>query len=665
MKTQSGSFFETASSLLSRIPRIPYRNDRLFGVLFMLFLILPLIFVPGMGEAFETPKMFFYLVMMGVITMLLARRNQAFLKLPKVLLVFGGLFALTIILSTVFSWDVRNSLLGLVGRPSNSAIFLLAWLVLAYALFVNFSREKFLTLLKVVTFTGLLVGVYSILQHSGVGFYVGLNSDVRQFIPGFLGNPNFNSMYLAMIIPVSLYQLMSSNKFHGKAIYLAITLVTIWATAQTASRAAVLGLIAALVIQLGIAVYQKRSLVKVSWIIGAVVVSVMLSYLALNAYRPDNINQSLQFTDTTQNSRLVVWGITADMILEKPLLGTGLSNYFMDFSRYAWPTFSFGERFDDPHNIALILAANGGIPMLLTFLGLMFSVFYIARKQILDNPLATALAAGAIAWWIAGLFGPVVIACWVLLALHLAGLVALSVERIEWPKSGYWLPLGLVFGVILIVLGTITLTSNVFAEVAESYYGKQDYQKSYTWGKIALMDGWANTDANDYIVRSMIEMGRPSEETERVLLANMARKPNSSKTYAEAATIYYKLWHQSKDPAYLTKMNQAMDEAIRYEPNFAGLYAKLAYLSFKAGDIDRAMWYQKLSLTSHSDEFYGWVLLSKLYYEKGQREQFLNSYERAFKNSSDTFLIKSTLEDFRNAADFKSIPFPVYFPEPQ
>lgn len=665
MNTLLKSVRDNFTNILTKIPRIPFREDSLFATLYLLFLVLPFVFVLGMGEAFETPKSTVFYFLTGAVIILLFAKDKLWYKLPKSLLISSSVFIITIVLSTIFSQDIRNSFVGLVGRPSNSALFLLCWLLIGYALFVSFTEQKLLAMLKLVVWTGLPIAVYSILQHGGIGFYAGATPDARQFIPSFLGNPNFNSMYLAMVIPIAIYFVSVTKTFHSKVFYLTNIVLMIWATAQTASRAAILALLIALVIQTAFYIYNKTSRAMLLVSIGGIVVTLLLSYLALNVYRPDNISKSLQFEDTTQQHRLIVWVMTLEMIKDKPLLGTGLSNYFMDFAQYGWPTFSFGERFDDPHNVALLLAVNGGVFMLLSFAGLLLSILYLARRQILNNPLATTLAVSVLAWLIAGSFGPIVLACWLLLALVLAGLLLMSFQKQGFRlQSKLWQPLATLAGVIVIIFGIIIITSNVFSEVAESYYGKQQYQQSLQWARIALLDEIANTDANDYIVRSMVELNYPPAEVEQVLLQSLQRRSHMSSMYVEAATIYYKLWHQTKDQSYLEKMNANMDKAVELEPNFAGLYAKFAYLSFMAGDIDRALTFQKLSLTSYHDEFYGWVLLSKLYYEQNMRDQFLYAYEKAYKNSGE-FLIKGTLEGYQQTADIKSIPFPVFFPEPQ
>lgn len=131
-----------------------------------------------------------------------------------------------------------------------------------------------------------------------------------------------------------------------------------------------------------------------------------------------------------------------------------------------------------------------------------------------------------------------------------------------------------------------------------------------------------------------------------------------------AASIYYHLWKQTGENIYIEKMNMMMKEALAREPGYSGLYVKLAYLSYMSGQIDQALDLQKLSITYYDSEFFNWVLLAKLYYEKGQKDQFIYAYSKAAVMNKEEFLIKNTLRAFKDAKDIRDLPFPVYFPEP-
>ncbi len=653
------------SNLLGLIPRLPYREDTVFSLTLFLFLFLPLIFIPVIEEGFETPKMAFFLIALGTIIFIWAYKKLPIYNLPKYVQVTVGLFALTIIVTTIFSLDIRNSLLGLMGRTSNSAVFLLGWIALIYLLVSSLTKDKLLVLSKVVILGGFLIAVYSLLQQEGIGFYDSTKVDHRVIAPSFLGNPNFNSMYLAMVVPLGLYFIAKSKKFWQRNWYILATFMMIWGLAQTSSRAAILALIVALGALFVQLLLSKDFGILFKSTAVAIVLTILLAFLSINVYRPNNIAESLQFQEYTQQSRFVVWDMTLNMIMEHPWLGTGLSNYFIDFHRYGWSTFSYGERFDDPHNVFLLLAANGGLVMVFSFAVLLGIGCYLGWKQRHTNQFAAVWVASLVAWSVAASFGPVVTACWLLLALALA---AIFYQYRTKPLSINLLPIrGAMFaiGPLFAALGIALISSYVLLHISKQYYDSKDYQNALKFAEWGQLWDVANSRVNNYLLRSRVFLNLPAEETEALMLRTIDRRSNSAPVYVSSSTMYYHLWKQTNDERYLLKMDGTIEQALLREPGYANTHLKFAYLYYMSGNLEQALFHQRLALTYSNDQFFSWVLLSKIYYDLNQREQFLFAYEKAAELNQETFLIRGTLQLFRETQDIQSIPYPVHFPEPE
>ncbi len=652
------------SNLVAQLPRLPHRHDTVFSLIFFLYLFLPLVFITVIDEGFETPKMAFFLIVLGSLLVVMGHQMVRFFRLPKYFNLLFGLFALTIILSTLFSLDLRNSLFGLMGRPSNSAIFLISWVILIYVLYSTLNRDKLLSILRVIVFGGFLVSIYSLLQQEGIGYYEGVNAGIRAWAPSFLGNPNFNSMYLAMVVPIAIYFLSNTKRLPWRFYFATSTFLMLWVIAQSASRAAILAVAVALFSGGLMLLFRKKFGVHLIAVGTGLILFCLMAYLALNVYRPDSISQSLQFQETNQQSRLVVWDMSADMILNRPWTGTGLSNYFIGFNQYGWSPVSFGERFDDPHNVFLLLGVSGGFPMLIVFTVMLGSILLLAWKGSRADSLHIALIGAVIAWIVAGSFGPVVVACWTLLGLVIVG-VLLSYRSQSSQLSPVPRYVTQAVGSVLIILGVVLISTYIFLHFAKENYEHGNYPQALKMANLGFLWDAANSRVGYYQLRSMLKLNYPAEQIEDELLASINRKPNAAASYVSAATIYWHLWARTGEAKYLQSMDIMVSEALLREPNYANSHTKFAYLYFKAGKLEQALHHQRLSITYHNNQFYGWVLLSKLYYDLNQRDQFLYAYAKASAMNEESFLIKGTLRAYREIEDISSMPFPVIFPDPE
>jgi hypothetical protein len=141
-------------------------------------------------------------------------------------------FFLTV-LSTFFSVDVNNSIFGLQGRFTSSIFFSALWGAWIFVLVSSLDKEKILFLFKSLTVVGLLIAVYGIVQQQGIAYYEGLNPQVRSLAPSFLGNPNFSSMYLSGVLPLSAMAAYLSKTRTSRYFYLVSIFLMLWSASQS------------------------------------------------------------------------------------------------------------------------------------------------------------------------------------------------------------------------------------------------------------------------------------------------------------------------------------------------------------------------------------------------------------------------------------------------
>ena len=96
------------------LPRLPYREDKLFGWLFATVLLVPLVFSLFTYENFETVKYALLLVFTGagLLAVFIKSRQPRVLRAGKYFYWFLGLFWLWVLLSSLFAWDKNYSFFG-------------------------------------------------------------------------------------------------------------------------------------------------------------------------------------------------------------------------------------------------------------------------------------------------------------------------------------------------------------------------------------------------------------------------------------------------------------------------------------------------------------------------------------------------------------------------
>ncbi|OGW75378.1 MAG: hypothetical protein A2Z72_02905 [Omnitrophica bacterium RBG_13_46_9] len=96
----------------------------------------------------------------------------------------------------------------------------------------------------------------------------------------------------------------------------------------------------------------------------------VMFYLIMPLHIKDALKSKLSFRD-----RMDMWGISVEMIKDRPLRGFGLNTYFNNYKIYRRDTDKY-ERGSYAHNCYLQQTADVGIPGLLIFLYLLSSIFW-------------------------------------------------------------------------------------------------------------------------------------------------------------------------------------------------------------------------------------------------------------------------------------------------
>ena len=431
-----------------------------YGFYGLAFLV-PLAFTTTTFELFEFPKMIlvYFLTIFIVAAFLVKSIVVGKLNLKRTPLDFPILlYAVSYLLSTIFSIDRYTSIFGYYTR-FNGGLLSLACYVALYYIFVwevgpekqegtEGKGKKKIKFVKALLLSSLLVSIYGILQHFGIdkNYWV---QDVQRRVFSTLGQPNWLAAYLVMILPVSLTLVVKNFKFQiSKLLFVLLPAVIYAAFWFTYSRSGLLGFGAAMGTFL---IFLGKENLKKSWqpllLVG--IVWALVSILALTptisekiivaapfygapvraaqsaaATPPAQPQQSPPPTGSTVQIRLAVWKGALNLIKNHPLLGTGPETFAYSFLPYRPvelnQTAEWEFLYNKAHNEYLNIAACTGLLGLGAYLFLIGKFVWWNLKRRGQSTLRAGVFAGWVGVVISNFFGFSVVTTSLLFWLYLA-----------------------------------------------------------------------------------------------------------------------------------------------------------------------------------------------------------------------------------------------------
>src|SRR5258708_6465734 len=242
---------------------------------YTLFFLTPLFFTKFNNELFEYNKM---MLVYGLTVVIVAAWIIKMVRTKSVLIKRTPLdipillFLASQILSTIFSIDPHTSIWGYYSRSNGGLLSIITYISLYYALVSNLAKEQVIKLLKVALAGGFLVALWAVFEHFGHSFSCWALEgsfddncwvqDVQSRVFASLGQPNWLAAYLEMLIFPAFYFFLTATKALQRWAY-GIILVTFYAAFTfTYSRGATFGIIAGLVVFLGLLVFSRVKIIK-------------------------------------------------------------------------------------------------------------------------------------------------------------------------------------------------------------------------------------------------------------------------------------------------------------------------------------------------------------------------------------------------------------------
>ncbi|MEK7551842.1 MAG: O-antigen ligase family protein [Patescibacteria group bacterium] len=373
-----------------------------------LFLIpfVPLIVLNSLYFPFIVGKAFAFRILVEIIfaawlvLMLLDRRYR-----PKLSWISGsiGVFLFVIMLANIFGLNPYFSFWSNFERMEGfvTLLHLGAFFVVLGSFFNEKLWQRFFHISLGVS---IFISFYSLSQIFGW-------IDIRQGgarVDGTMGNAIYLALYLMFHFFIALFYFFKAQKY--KFAYLLIIFLNLIIIYFTASRGVILGLgLGLLIAFLLIFILEKeRKILRRN--IGIALLSLVILIGGFLFVKDSNFvrkNQTLgRFSELTKvdaiksQGRFMIWPMATTAFKDSPILGYGQENFNFVFNRYYNPkVFNQEPWFDRVHNTFLDWLVVGGILGLLSYITILFSLFFAlwsSSASVIDKSVLTGLLTGYI-----------------------------------------------------------------------------------------------------------------------------------------------------------------------------------------------------------------------------------------------------------------------------
>jgi O-antigen ligase/Flp pilus assembly protein TadD len=279
-------------------------------------------------------------------------------------------------------------------------IIFISYIILYFIIINSISQKnEFNSFIKIFFVTSFLVSIYALIQYYGFDpYFAELNK-----ITSTIGQKNCISNYLAMIFPVAFFYFLLEKERKNKTIY--FLLLSVLYTTLLICQSRGIWISISLTLIFAIYIIIKFKLFEIfkkdkKWLIALFFIFLMITII----YSTDNpLNKSrLTVTeraistfdeqDPSINTRLLIWKTTFNMIKDKPLLGSGIGTFKMNYLDYQanflqkYPDYiKYSGKAAEAHNEYLQILAELGIPGFTVFLSTLFVFYSLALKYLKEK----------------------------------------------------------------------------------------------------------------------------------------------------------------------------------------------------------------------------------------------------------------------------------------
>lgn len=557
----------------------------------LLCLIIPLAFYPRLENVFELFKItILKIVVFSIFALYLAisvyRRE---IKIPKSpLLIPLILYLFIVFISTLFSYQRNVSYNELINIFT---YFLLFLIVISF-----YEEEKNVLLFTAISLSAAVISLYALLQHLRIDFIEWSDPIVYLRSTSTLGNPDFVSAYLSLVLPLILSFLIIQEKPIFKILLFLNFLLSFTALLLTYSRGGWLTFL--LVITIFLFLLEKNKIREnlpyiLALFISLTVIVIIFSPLKISIdQRATNIPGRIKsLTDIHYPSfsiRRHLWHDAILMISGRPILGWGPDTFTVVFPKFRSPELSYlagrNNLPENPHNEYLNIAANSGFLGLFSFLFLVMVILKYSFKKAKYGNLYLGIFATLVGFFFQSLFYYKIVPTYFLFFL-LTGIIAYKKGELSYLKFDFFHKPTIFILYLFIIISTFFFVSTSISEVLANKH----YRRGKTYIDVHL---WLKAE-NEFIKAqkfSLLNIFSPYNKNYRLALGS---------TYEQMAISIQKNDKKSLDfKKFLFERGiKEYKEAINLSKNEPYSYADLARIYFHYSRLNNN--YKKLSIENY------------------------------------------------------------------
>ena len=528
-------------------------------------------------------------------------------------------------------------------------IIFISYIILYFTIINVINQKKeFNSFIKIFSITSFLVSIYALIHYYGLDPYF---SEINQ-ITSTIGQKNWISNYLAIIFPIifSYYLLEKIRK--NKVIYY-LLLSILYATLMICQSRGIwisisLTLIFAIYIIIKFKFYEIFKTNK-KWLVLILVTFLVITII----YSTDNFLNKSAITVTERavsifdiqgsslNARLLMWRTTFEMIKDRPMFGSGIGTFKMNYLDYQAeflknnPEYiKYSGKAREAHNEYLQMWAELGIIGLGIFIGIILTFFNLIINYLKkvdddkDKMIVFGLVLGVTCFLIHCLFTfPFHVPAlgstfFILLGLTVVYINEFGLNEVD-KKNSKRIKINMnhsikkIIIILIFIIAFLLIYTLVFkpysAEIhyfkGIKYYEKENYNNALKDFKYAA---WLDP----YNGRILHALGSTyyhldiQDEAQKIL--------QRTKYYFNDRNIYRNLGLSYTQSGNYQEAEKEFRYAIYLDPIFTNAYIDLAYLYAKQEEYDKAIveWNKILEIDPNFQEKYNILYYLGLTYGK-------------------------------------------------
>jgi len=511
-------------------------------------------------------------------------------------------------------------------------------------------ENQFDSFVKLFFIISLIVALYTLMQYYGLDPYL----KELKALSSTIGQKNWISNYLALIFPI-IFSYFLLQKIRRNKVFLFLLLSIVYTTLMICQSRGI-WISISLTLLIGIFIIFKFKIVRTfqnnrKWLF-----LLLLTFLLITIiYSTENpLNKSaitvaqravstFDEQDPSINTRLLMWRTTLQMIKEKPLLGSGIGTFEMNYLDYqaeflkSNPYYlKYSGKAREAHNEYLQMWAELGLVGLGVFLSIIF-IFYnliinYFKKEHNDKKriIVLGLLMGITCFLIHSLFtfplhvpalGSAFFVIMSLTMVYIGNFNLSEVKKEKIIKKIQLKILKLKFNYIIVVLVLVIMLIAIDFLVIKPYTAEIYYFKGVRYNKNNnYADALPNFDyaaqLDPYNGRILHALGTTyynlnmQSEAEEFL--------QTGKNYINDRNVFRNLGLSYMQTGNYEKAETELKHAIYLDPKFTEAYVDLAYLFAIQKDYDKAIveWKKILEVDPNFSEKYNVLYFIGLTYQK-------------------------------------------------